>query len=64
MLVNVVAKDRHGKPVADLSRDDFVLRDNGQEQRIALFIDQTVFTTPVGALDDQTPPGVVNVASH
>jgi VWFA-related protein len=37
VLVNVVAKDKHGKPVADLSRDDFVLRDNGQEQKIALF---------------------------
>ncbi|MGA3039731.1 MAG: VWA domain-containing protein, partial [Bryobacteraceae bacterium] len=37
VLVNVVAKDKHGKPVADLSRDDFVLRDNGQEQKISLF---------------------------
>jgi VWFA-related protein len=37
VLVNVVAKDKHGKPVKDLSRDDFVLRDNGHEQRIGLF---------------------------
>lgn len=37
VLVNVVVKDKHGKPVEDLSRDDFVLRDNGQEQKIALF---------------------------
>jgi VWFA-related protein len=37
VLVNVVAKDKHGKPVNDLTRDDFVLRDNGQEQKIALF---------------------------
>src|ERR1022692_1571281 len=37
VLVNVVAKDKHGKPVADLGRNDFVLRDNGQEQKIALF---------------------------
>ena len=35
--MNVVAKDKHGKPVADLGRDDFVLRDNGQEQEISLF---------------------------
>jgi VWFA-related protein len=35
--VNVVAKDKRGKPVADLTRDDFVLRDNGQEEKIALF---------------------------
>jgi VWFA-related protein len=37
VLVNVVAKDKRGKPVADLTRDDFVLRDNGQEEKIALF---------------------------
>jgi VWFA-related protein len=37
VLLNVVAKDKHGKPVAGLGRDDFVLRDNGQEQKITLF---------------------------
>jgi VWFA-related protein len=37
VLVNVVAKDKHGKPVAGLGRDDFVVRDNGQEQKIVLF---------------------------
>jgi VWFA-related protein len=37
VLLNVVAKDKHGKPVKDLSRDDFVVRDNGQEQKIGLF---------------------------
>jgi VWFA-related protein len=37
VLVNVIAKDKHGKPVEDLRRDDFVLLDNNQEQKIALF---------------------------
>ena len=37
VLVNVVVKDKHGKPVEDLRRDDFMLRDNDQEQKIALF---------------------------
>ena len=37
VLVNVVAKDRHGKPVDNLGRDDFVLLDDGQEQKISLF---------------------------
>lgn len=47
VIVNVVVKDKHGKPVDDLTRDDFVLRDNGQGQKIALF-----------ALDDaQRPAG-------
>jgi len=33
VLVNVIAKDKHGKPVEDLRRDDFGLLDNNQEQR-------------------------------
>lgn len=37
VLVNVVATDKRGKAVEDLSRDDFVLRDNGQERKITLF---------------------------
>ena len=36
VLVNVVVKDKSGKPVDDLSRADFELRDNGQEQKIGL----------------------------
>jgi hypothetical protein len=32
VLANVVVKDKHGKPVDNLSRDDFVLRDNEQER--------------------------------
>ena len=37
VVLNVVVKDKHGKPVDDLKRDDFVLRDNDQEQKIAMF---------------------------
>lgn len=37
VVVNVVAKDKHGQPVDDLKREDFELRDNGQSQKIALF---------------------------
>ncbi len=37
VLVDVVAKDKGGKPVDNLSRADFELRDNGQGQRITLF---------------------------
>jgi VWFA-related protein len=42
VLVNVVAKDKHGKPVEDLARDDFELRDNGQDQKIGLFAREEV----------------------
>ena len=37
VVLNVVVKDKHGKPVDDLKREDFVLRDNDQEQKIAMF---------------------------
>src|SRR5580658_811284 len=51
VLVNVVARDKHGKPVADLSRDDFVLRDNGREQKIGLFAVEETGGTSAGVTD-------------
>jgi VWFA-related protein len=55
VLVSVVAKDKHGKPVAGLRREDFVLRDNGQAQRITLFaFDQSGQQPP--ALSTAAPP--------
>lgn len=35
--LNVIAQDRHGNPVTDLSKDDFVLKDAGKEQKISVF---------------------------
>src|SRR5260370_36447914 len=35
--VNVVAVDKHGNPVTDLKRDDFIVSDNGKRREIALF---------------------------
>ncbi len=37
VTVDVVVKDKHGKPVDDLRRDDFELLDNNQEQKISFF---------------------------
>ncbi len=37
VLVNVIVKDKHGKPVDNLQRGDFTLLDNGREQKVALF---------------------------
>jgi len=37
VVLNVVVKDKHGKPVDDLKRDDFLLRDNDHEEKIAMF---------------------------
>jgi hypothetical protein len=33
VLVNVVAKDKHGKPVNNLTRDDFVLRATARNKK-------------------------------
>jgi len=52
VLVNVVAKDKHGKPVADLTRDDFVVRDNGEQQKIAYFTLEQAGSTPTPAAAD------------
>jgi len=35
--VSVVAHDKSGKPVRDLTRDDFILTDNGRPQPISVF---------------------------
>ena len=71
VLVNVVVKDKHGKPVADLRRYDFVLRDNGQEQNIALFALEEAGgqATPVSSSRDRftftnrPPPNVPSVTA-
>lgn len=52
VLVNVVVRDKHGKPVAGLDRGDFVLRDNGQEQQISLFA-----VEEAGPAAPAAPPG-------
>jgi VWFA-related protein len=63
VLVNVVVKDKHGKPVNGLSRDDFVLLDNNQEQKIALFaledssLQATAFSSTPGRLTFTNRPG-------
>lgn len=35
--VNVIAQDKDGKPVTDLTRDDFTVLDDGAPQKISLF---------------------------
>ncbi len=35
--VNVVVQDKNGRPVANLKKEDFVLRDNGKTQEIRIF---------------------------
>src|SRR5207249_6053854 len=37
VLVNVVARDKQGKPVTDLKREDFTLLEDGKPQRVSSF---------------------------
>ncbi len=55
--VSVVVHDKKGQPIADLTKDDFVLFDKGKEQKISYFALDSGRTPPLtGAL----APGVVS----
>jgi hypothetical protein len=52
--VNVVALDKSGRPVPDLTAADFTLNDDGQAQKISIFsVEDTRATSP---LSQQLPP--------
>ena len=42
VVVRVVVRDSHGRPVANLTKDDFKLFDRGREQNIAQFSMETL----------------------
>ncbi|HLW78552.1 MAG TPA: VWA domain-containing protein, partial [Terriglobia bacterium] len=52
--VNVVAQDRKGQPVSDLTRDDFTVLDNGKKQTISVF---ALMTNRASAAHSALPPG-------
>jgi VWFA-related protein len=49
VLVNVVARDKQGKPVTDLKRDDFTILEDGKPQRISSFDFENLDATPLQA---------------
>jgi VWFA-related protein len=49
VLVNVVARDKQGKPITDLKQDDFTLLEDGKAQRISSFDFENLDTTPLAA---------------
>jgi VWFA-related protein len=58
VLVNVVVRDKQGKPVTGLTRDDFTLLEDGKTQRVSSFdfenLDTTPLTTGAGPLQQAT----------
>jgi VWFA-related protein len=49
VLVNVVARDKQGKPINDLKQSDFTLLEDGKPQRIASFDFENLDTKPLSA---------------
>jgi VWFA-related protein len=47
--VNVIAQDKNGQPVTGLKKEDFTLLDQGQEQKINFFAEQSNQALPVTA---------------
>jgi VWFA-related protein len=50
LQVSVVVHDKKGEPVGDLTKDDFVLYDKGQEQKIRYFFKETSDPLPDKAM--------------
>lgn len=48
--VTVVAEDGDGKPVTDLKKEDFLLRDNGQAQKLTFFAEQNSVAAKVSTV--------------
>ncbi|HEY6253522.1 MAG TPA: VWA domain-containing protein [Candidatus Angelobacter sp.] len=54
VLVNVVARDKQGKPVQDLKREDFTLLEDGKSQQIASFDYENIDITSAPAASGPT----------
>src|SRR5260370_3485247 len=49
VLVSVVARDKWGKPVTDLKREDFTVLEDGKPQKISSFDFENLDSTPLSA---------------
>src|SRR5262249_4080773 len=49
VLVNVVARDKSGKPVTDLKREDFTVLEDGKPQKLPSFYFETLNYSPLSA---------------
>src|SRR5262249_44108685 len=49
VLVNVVARDKSGKPVTDLKREDFTVLEDGKPQKISSFDFENLDSKPLSA---------------
>jgi len=61
--VSVVAQDKNGQPVTGLTKDDFTLFDQGQEQKINFFAEQSNRALPVTTATSGAPVTVAPVVN-
>jgi VWFA-related protein len=64
--VNLIAQDKKGNPITDLTRDDFVLTDAGKGQKISLFQLEREETAPAikAAAPKAGDPKVITLSNH
>jgi VWFA-related protein len=53
--VTVIAEDGNGNPVTDLNKEDFTLRDQGQQQKVFFFAQQNTPASPLHPAPVATP---------
>ncbi|HZU32414.1 MAG TPA: hypothetical protein VFB79_14960, partial [Candidatus Angelobacter sp.] len=54
VLVNVVVRDKQGKPLTDLKQEDFTVLEDGKPQRISSFDFENLDTAPLPASSTPT----------
>jgi VWFA-related protein len=62
--VTVVAEDGDGKPVSDLKKEDFTLRDKGEVQKVSFFAQQNTPAAQVSLVGDGPGPQMNFFSNH
>jgi VWFA-related protein len=62
--VTVVAEDGDGRPVSDLRKEDFLLRDNGQAQKLTFFAEQNSIAARVSTVGTTPAPAANFFSNH
>lgn len=64
VLVNVVARDKDGRPVQDLKESDFTLLEDGKPQQVLTFDFENLDTTPINSAAAGNGPSQATIATQ
>jgi VWFA-related protein len=64
VLVNVVARDKDGRPVQDLKESDFTVLEDGKAQQILTFDSENLDTTPINSAAVSNGPSQATIATQ